>query len=1690
MTAKYRNTGKWPVFLLLIIMTAGIVFLMQIGWADCVYAGEKYTSKPYKSGAKVVRIFTMGNFRGVCCQPGVSADDSGTCEPTELRYENSEHMKYMRIAYYWGVKNGWLNKNDVVHTQKLTHMIQYQRVGRDKFIREHAKYDSRAYATSSADEARKNIATALNKVPASAVPRTFRMYFCAVSKGQNFMAWDHENSWVKLVKKSKPAALGTALDAFPGYDNKTGIVYSVYSDANCKSGYKVGELVCRKNGTSNKLALYPGKYWIKETKTNGYFKRDDTVVSKTLKKNKTTQFQREDPPVLGEISIRKIFDKRDREIDTFHFTLTRKDGRKTGIPIIKVKSDGVPVKVPDIPAGDYILDEVLTDRQMADGITPITGARQLTVKPGDKGEDHIFTQENTQPDYRGLRIRKVTSSGGPVAGFHFRVTARNTENHGSITEKDILDAADLTVMADGTEEEIEAKWRIPEKAIQRLNEAARAPHPGRYEITAEATFMAPETESSDTVKTGSQGSGRKSGTDAGEGTGPDTDAGPVRAAEEEPGQTGEDEAGADPAPSRSAEDSDPTAGNGSSKDSGAVENSDRENEEPATGNAENSGSEAAANPAERPDENKGEKEDPSAGEHSSKPEEEAPGDEKEVRLQLKLQVTVGENPNAAGTQTDIRILGKRTERCDEGYRVTMNDMEWMGAARPLQILPGQTAVELTTRDDGWAYLPGAEEDGLRSSSGHVLPSGIYTVEEVMNEAQQARYLQPDPQTVVLKEGEAKVRQITFTNRDNPVKVIVQKSSTDDVIGGVEFRMTGKDVILGDINRTAETGSDGEADLGTVYGGDFVIEETSFDPAVYVNNYKIEGYSNPVQMIHIDGNTNVDTAVNFSHEPRIVSFENKTISKLFITKVDKDTDRFLKDAVFELREEGGEKVAEFAVVLNDDGSAGIKMYQAEDGIKGRYMIEEEEGFLGEDNAYSYAVIEGLQEGKTYTLTEVTPPSGYQQEFSETFTFQDLMKILVPNEEPQIRTLALDQKTGLHQAKAGEAATIVDRVEYANLKGGKEYRMEASLVYRSKAIEPEPVRVGDQEVTASKVFTAEKEGNGSIEIPIPVDARNLAGKSVVVCEELYDPFEEEGKQFITSHADTSDEDQTIDFPGIRTRARDGKTGLQVSNGSEEITIRDTVTYENLLPGDYLIKGVLMDKRKNSPYLEKGKAVTAEMPFTVAETEGMERSSGSVQVAFKLERTVPEAVSLVVFEELYAQGKLIAEHKDIDDRNQTVDIPGIRTNAIAKDTQDHVSNAGKTGSIIDVVTYENLRPGKTYTLTGILVDRSSGEEIMEDGKPIMASANFTPQAGADPEDTVSGQVRLEFSIDTTSLKGRSVVCFEELFLEGNLIGAHRDIHDEDQTVDIPGLRTEAVSEDSMEHIALADGDVVITDTVSYENLIRGQVYTLRGALMNRETGEPILVRGKPVRGEASFKAGDSGEEGKTGKEAYDERQARVSSAPQRDALGSFMRVSGTAKLRFLFDGRDLAGTTAVAFEELYLKKSLIGEHKDLTDEAQSVTLPSLGTKAQRPSKDRIRDTVTYRGLIPGKRYVMSGVLMDKGTGKEIPGTISEKEFVPKRTEGRVTIDFDIDAVALRDKVVVVFEECFLVTDVGGEERPVTVAEHKDIDDSAQTVNFSLPPKTGQSIPWIVISLGLLSMIIGIQLLRRGRRSSNGKS
>lgn len=137
-------------------------------------------------------------------------------------------------------------------------------------------------------------------------------------------------------------------------------------------------------------------------------------------------------------------------------------------------------------------------------------------------------------------------------------------------------------------------------------------------------------------------------------------------------------------------------------------------------------------------------------------------------------------------------------------------------------------------------------------------------------------------------------------------------------------------------------------------------------------------------------------------------------------------------------------------------------------------------------------------------------------------------------------------------------------------------------------------------------------------------------------------------------------------------------------------------------------------------------------------------------------------------------ISENKEIIEITIENDkTPELGTTATIDGKKEFTANGDIT--IDDVVSYKNLTVGKEYTVSGVLMDKSTGKAFLVDGKEVCSEVTFTPE-------TADGEVTVSFTFDGSVItKDTEIVVFETLYHEGTEIAVHADIEDENQTVTI---------------------------------------------------------------------------------------------------------------------------------------------------------------------------------------------------------------------------------------------------------------------------------------------------------------------
>lgn len=528
---------------------------------------------------------------------------------------------------------------------------------------------------------------------------------------------------------------------------------------------------------------------------------------------------------------------------------------------------------------------------------------------------------------------------------------------------------------------------------------------------------------------------------------------------------------------------------------------------------------------------------------------------------------------------------------------------------------------------------------------------------------------------------------------------------------------------------------------------------------------------------------------------------------------------------------------------------------------------------------------------YVIKEVEVPEGYlplEEDYS--FTVKEVEEVQpqdIFNEPiPEVKTVAKFD-TGVKESLPEKEVTVLDKFECKRVLKGHPYQIKAKLVDKAD--------VNNIIAEDTKEFTPEGYSDEQT-LTFKFDASEMEGKEFVILAELH-RLDRKGETKVETHDDVNNIDETVVVPRIKTTATDKKDGGKDLLAGKKETIVDKVKYESLIVGrEYKVTGKLMNQETGEPVLDNGKEITAEKMFTP------ETKDGYVDLEFTFNATALAGKTVVVFEDVYKDKIKVATHADIKDEEQSVYIPKIGTKLTGKETDEKEFHAFDKIELRDVMKYENLIKGKVYYAKGEIINKKTGKAIQK------AEGNFIA-------DKTSGEASLDFTINAKDLKGAELVCFEEIYTideEGNpdkLVGEHKDINDKGQTVKIvePKIGTTATTKDGQKAVP-ENRTITIIDKVAYHDLIVGKEYTIKGILMDKTTGKPLMVNGKEVRAEKTFTAKEK---------------------------------NGFEELTFTFDGKGLGGKTVVVFEDVYQDGKLIGSHSDINDLGQSVKITKIEKK-----------------------------------------------------------------------------------------------------------------------------------------------------
>ena len=498
-------------------------------------------------------------------------------------------------------------------------------------------------------------------------------------------------------------------------------------------------------------------------------------------------------------------------------------------------------------------------------------------------------------------------------------------------------------------------------------------------------------------------------------------------------------------------------------------------------------------------------------------------------------------------------------------------------------------------------------------------------------------------------------------------------------------------------------------------------------------------------------------------------------------------------------------------------------------------------------------------------------------------------------PKVQTV-LTNTANDHYFTTAAGSILVDTVTYSGLKPGRAYTLTGKLM--DKDTGKAATDKSGKEITGTATFTPST-ANGTAKVNFSFDGSNLKGKTLVAYETLNGISVAHGiassKKDLAIHKDISDADQSVTNMSLSTTAKDQKSGTKQVTLSRTAKIDDTVSYKGAIRGtSYKINGTLMNKSTGEAAVDgDGKPITASGVFTAGS------ATGTATVTFTFNTNGMAGGAYVAFEEVYETtgGKetLWGTHMDLNDEAQTVYVPSISTNLIDEDSQTNYTYIRDNVKAHDLVTYEGLIAGKTYKLTGTLVEKSTGKTFVDaNGKTATITQTFTP-------DSDSGSVDMVFDINPSNLKTSALVAFETLSCNGEQVTIENDLDNEQQTLHFPILSTTAKGKVSGKNYVDIGGDMSIIDTIKYEGVQYGMTHTIKSYLVDKTTGKIV----------------------------QDDNGNDIVKTTEWEPEAT----QGSIDVEIPVTGKKLAGRTLVVFEEIYLGDAMIACHKDINDANQTI-------------------------------------------------------------------------------------------------------------------------------------------------------------
>lgn len=721
----------------------------------------------------------------------------------------------------------------------------------------------------------------------------------------------------------------------------------------------------------------------------------------------------------------------------------------------------------------------------------------------------------------------------------------------------------------------------------------------------------------------------------------------------------------------------------------------------------------------------------------------------------------------------------------------------------------------------------------------------------------------------------------------------------------------------------------------------------------------------------------------------------------------------------------------------------------------------------------------------------------------------------NDNPYITSSAAETDTGSRYIDAKDTS-LQDELELHQLDGTHQYKVVDTLMDTKTGdpakIDGKPV-TASQNFTAdgkSGEHTTQK-------LTMKFDKANfkgLQGNRYAFQAKIYRVGGEEDGKLLATEFSLNDTNQsiTVNKQEMTTKVRsaikkNSTTDSQLINPYTKSSWIDNVTVNNLVKGhDYTAHLKMMVKNSDGSVSElkvNGKNITADKDFTADNTQM------NFDVNFdNVDTTSLKGKTLVVYGDISAKGdndNALVTHNDANDTNETLQMtnPEMKTHALIDN--DSISNPSHSSRLLDRVSYSGVAENQPITLNAILSDKdkkaivassSNGDNANKEYDYLMGKVTFTPttdsgttdvplqkvKAGSSDKDQDitklakdidSASIRTamntlqpinldkgtpdtsskDYQIDTTGLKGKSMVVFEDMrFGDDNTPAvSHADVNDKDQTIGVTDMKIGTTALVNNKKVSNPSTTSKMSDKVKYEGAAPGHPLDISALATNQADGTPVTIKknGKTynLMGKVRIIPGSSSgtaivplqmvevKDTNTNATTQDSSKSDVTKDLTSEA-SALERVKNnpievtdprtdsdantdTTSDKYNIDTTSLRGKTITMFEDVTSptdeNSTAIVTEANLksTDQSIRTTSPSMETMQTAndqktiysDAKDpKLVDKVQYKDFAPNEKVTLNAVDMDKGT-KELAMinnkyVVGKTTFTPKTANGTVKV------------------------------------------------------------------------------------------